>query len=112
VFAREVAQVAWVAGAGDVQLYYLDDHEQFLLVAHGEEQLLDRTTIAHEAFLRAAFDLRPAAITVSGTGRVVSASARDEEAVLVEFLRGRPGAPSTRRGGAGRRIRRRRHHGP
>jgi aminopeptidase len=64
--ARDVARAAWVAGARDVQLFYLDDYERFLLVAHGAEEVLDRTTIAHEALARASVDLRPAWIWVVG----------------------------------------------
>jgi aminopeptidase len=64
--ARDVARAAWVAGARDVQLVYLDDYERFLLVAHGAEETLDRTTIAHEALAQASLDLQPAWIWVAG----------------------------------------------
>src|ERR687887_458448 len=64
--ARDVGRAAWVAGAGDVQLFYLDDYERFLLVAHGAEETLDRTPIAHEALSRASLDLQPAWIYVAG----------------------------------------------
>ena len=64
--ARDVARAAWEAGAGDVQFFYLDDYERFLLVAHGAEEMLDRTTIAHEAATRAWLDLQPAVIAVMG----------------------------------------------
>jgi aminopeptidase len=66
LIARDVARASWVAGAGDVQFYYLDDYERFLLVAHGAEEMLDRTTIAHERLAGASLDLRPAWITVMG----------------------------------------------
>jgi aminopeptidase len=64
--AREVARCAWQAGAGDVELFYFDSQQTFLLAEYGREEILDRTTIAEEAIVRALFKLQPALVQVLG----------------------------------------------
>jgi aminopeptidase len=47
-------------------LFYFDSQQTFLLAEYGREEILDRTTIAEEAIVRALFKLQPALVQVLG----------------------------------------------
>ncbi|MGE5689871.1 MAG: aminopeptidase [Pseudomonadota bacterium] len=64
--ARELGRAAWEAGAGDVQLLYVDQYERYLLACHGADDVLDRTPAAIEGAFTAALEWRGASVTIFG----------------------------------------------
>ena len=64
--ARAVMDAAWRAGAGNVEVYYYDDYERYLLARHGADDMLDRTGAAARGVLQASLDSKGASINIVG----------------------------------------------
>ena len=64
--ARAVGAAGWRAGAGDVQLYYSDDYERYLLARHGDDERLSRTAAASLGLLQAELEAQGASVNIIG----------------------------------------------
>lgn len=64
--ARAVMEAAWRAGAGNVEVVYLDDYERYLLARYGAEERLERSPVARLASARAAAEQRGASVSILG----------------------------------------------
>jgi aminopeptidase len=64
--ARALMDAAWRAGAGNVEVVYVDDFERYLLARHAPEELLDRSSVVQLASARASLEQRGASVTIFG----------------------------------------------
>jgi aminopeptidase len=64
--ARALMEAGWRAGAGNVEVYYRDEYERYLLAAHGADDVLGRTSGAYRGILEASLEAKGASISVIG----------------------------------------------
>src|SRR5512142_2788694 len=64
--ARALMDAAWRAGAGNVEVLYVDDFDRYLLAKHAPDERLDRSSVAQLASAKAALEQRGASVTIFG----------------------------------------------
>src|SRR5512146_1715266 len=64
--ARAVMEAGWRAGAGNVEVLYVDDFDRYLLAKHAPDELLDRSSVVQRASAEAALEQRGASVTIFG----------------------------------------------
>ncbi|MGZ4353399.1 MAG: aminopeptidase [Gaiellaceae bacterium] len=64
--ARALMDAAWRAGAGNVEVVYVDDFERYLLAKYAPDELLDRSSVVQLASARASREQRGASVTIFG----------------------------------------------
>lgn len=64
--ARAVMEAGWRAGAGNVEVLYVDDYDRYLLARYAADEALGRSTVAQLASALAALERRGASVTILG----------------------------------------------
>jgi aminopeptidase len=64
--ARALMDAGWRAGAGNVEVVYVDDFDRYLLAKHAPDELLDRSSVVQRASATASLEQRGASVTIFG----------------------------------------------
>lgn len=64
--ARALMEAGWRAGAGDVQVLYVDDYDRYLLARYAPDERLDRSAAPQLATAQASIEQRGASVSIFG----------------------------------------------